>query len=421
MKSSGRILLTMILVLILTFGLPIQARADGPIYGDTVEAGTVIERDLLLVGQEVAIAGTVSGNVAVLGNQVVLTGVVDGNLIIAGQNVLIDGVVTGTVYAAALTVELGPGAFVGRDLDVVTVSLTSASGSEIGRDLNAIGLDAGLNGRVGRDLHTVIGPIQLYNSLMRLLGFEDLTIELRFDLPAPPPEGNGRWPSKSGRLLSIPPPEEQSPEEFDWSGWALARVRLWGVLFVLGALALWRARRAADRSAQPLLTHPGRSLGVGLLALVLSLGVFGVGILLFALVFALGLGLNFLGLWQLTLALWITAAALLALFLTVLWAFLAYGTKLIVIYAFSGWTFEKLLRRKVFWGDLLGLLAGTLLYSLLAAIPYVGWIIVVLVSAAGAGAAWLAWREDRRPAVVEPAPVAAAETGTKRVRSPKRT
>lgn len=405
MKQTPRLLLTFLLVLGLAFALPGSARADGPVYGDTVEAGEVIERDLLLVGREVSIAGTVNGNVAVLGNRVVLTGVVDGNLVVAGQNVRIDGLVTGTVYTAALTVELGPDAVIGRDLDVIAVSLTAASGAEIRRDLNAIGLDAGLNGRVGRDLHTVIGPIQLYNGLMRLLGFEELTIELHFNAPASPPEGNGRLPSKGGRLLLLPPPEETPPAGFDWAKWGLDRLRVWGVLFVLGIIALWRAPRAAEGSAQPLPTRPGRSLAIGLLALVLAIGLFGVGLLLFVLVFALGLGLNFLGLWQLTIAIWIAAAALLALFLTALWAFLVYWTKLIVIYAFSGWAFEKLFRKKAFWVNLLALLAGTLLYSLLTAIPYVGWTLAVLTTAAGAGAAWLAWRESRQPTVVEAAPV----------------
>lgn len=398
MKQTPRILLTFLFTLTLVLAFPGRARAEGPVYGDTVAAGEIIERDLLLVGREVSIAGTVNGNVVALGNQVVLTGVVDGNLILAGQNVLIDGIVTGSVYTIALTVELGPQAVLGRELNAVTVSLTSAAGSQVGRDLNAIGLDAGLNGRVGRELHTVIGPIQLYNGLMRLLGFEELTIDLHF---APPPETDGSLYTLRRSLLVRRPAEEPPPETFDWGAWSLDRLRVWGVLFVLGVIALWRARQTADRSARPLSNRPGRTLAIGLLALVMAVGTFGVGILLFGLVFALGLGLNFLGLWSLTIALWIATAAVLALFLTALWAFLVYGTKLIVIYAFSAWAFERLFHKKAFWLDALALLAGTLVYALLTAIPYIGWIIAVLTTAAGTGAAWLAWRESRQPAVID--------------------
>jgi cytoskeletal protein CcmA (bactofilin family) len=392
MKRTQRILLTLALTLVLAFGITSPVLADGPVYGDTVPAGTVIDRDIILVGREVSIAGTVNGNVLVLGNQVELSGTVDGSLVVAGQNVLLDGTVTGAVYAGALTVGLGPDAVLGRDLNTVTVSLVSASGSAIGRDLNAIGLDSGLNGHVGRDLHTVVGPIQLYNGLMRLLGFDELTLELHFDLPAP--EGNGSLPDASRRLRV----QSAQEEPFDWGVWALDRVRLWGVLFILGVIALWQARRAGERSGGQLLARPWKALGTGLLALVLAVALFAAGLLAFVLAFAIGLGFNFLGLWQLTVAIWFIAAAVLALFLVALWLFIVYGSKLIVIYALSAWAFDALFRKKAVWLDALALLAGTLVYALLVAIPYAGWTIGVLVTAAGMGAAHLAWRERRRPA-----------------------
>ena len=264
---------------------------------------------------------------------------------------------------------------------------------------------------------TVIGPIQLYNGLMRLLGFDELTLELHFDLPAP--EGNGglQGPSRHLRVQSL------QEEPFDWVAWALDRVRLWGVLFVLGVIALWRARRAGERSGEQLLTHPWKALGIGLLALVLAVALFAVGLLVFVLAFAIGLGLNFLGLWQLTLAIWFVSAAVLAILMIALWLFIVYGTKLIVIYVLSAWAFEALFHKKAFWMDVLALLAGTLVYTLLVAIPYVGWIIGVLVSAAGMGAAWLAWRESRKPAIVEapaPAPVEPVKPAAKPAKKPKR-
>jgi hypothetical protein len=70
----------------------------------------------------------------------------------------------------------------------MTVSLTSKPASVVERHLFALGLDAGLNGRIGGDLHTILGPIQLYNGVVRLLGFEELTLELRFEAPSAPVE-----------------------------------------------------------------------------------------------------------------------------------------------------------------------------------------------------------------------------------------
>jgi hypothetical protein len=54
-----------------------------------------------------------------------------------------------------------------------------------------------------------------------------------------------------------------------------------------------------------------------------------------------------------------------------------------------------LIHRRTFWVNLLALFAGTVIYALLRSIPYAGWIIDLLVTAAGMGAAWLAYRQFR--------------------------
>ena len=404
MKRPQRILLTLALTLVLALGITTPVLADGPVYGDTVPAGTVIDRDIILVGREVSIAGTVNGNVIVLGNQVELSGTIDGSLVVAGQNVLLDGTVTGAVYAGALTVGLGPDAVLGRDLNTVTVSLVTASGSAVGRDLNAIGLDSGLNGHVERDLHTVIGPIQLYNGLMRLLGFDELTLQLHFESPQPQPTPQGWVPLRHLRLKLLEP-----LPAFDWSKWGLALLQDWSVLFVFALLAYWLLRRPLRRSGEPLLSHPWRTLGLGLIVLIVSLNLFVVGFLLIVLFFAVGLGLNLMGLWPVTLALWAVAYAALIVGLLGLAFFIAYGTKIIVVALVASWLFSLMTRRKAVWLDLLALLAGTIIYCLLRTIPYAGWVIDILITAAGMGGAWIAYRErGRRLPAAAPAKVVPA-------------
>ncbi|MBN2387545.1 MAG: polymer-forming cytoskeletal protein [Anaerolineales bacterium] len=408
MKRKQRILLALALTLVLAFGAVTPAHAEELVYGDTVAAGEVVERDILLVGRQVSIAGTVIGNVVAVGNQVIITGTVDGSLLVLGQNIHIGGRVTGGVYASALTVDLGQTALLSRDLNTVAVSITADNGSEIGRDLNAIGLDSGLNGHVARDLHTAIGPIQLYNGLMRLLGFDDLTLELHFESPTPAPtqepEGNGSLtsPRRFLRIATASPSKTQPAVEepaFDWGAWGLDRIRLWGSLFALGLLALWLGRLPLERSRASLRRKPGKTLATGLLVLIIASLMFVVGMLIFALVFALGLGLNFLGLWQLTFALWIVAFCLIALAMVALWLLIVYGSKIVIVYTFATWSFERI-GRKGFWLDALGLLVGTLVYILLVAVPFIGWIVAVLVTAWGLGVLWTAWRE-RKCIVVE--------------------
>jgi hypothetical protein len=417
MKNSiSTKLFTLALTFILAFSITTPAAAQGLITGDTIPAGVTYDHDAVLVGQNVVIDGTVNGNVFILGNQVSVNGKVNGSLILIGQNVGIGGTFDGGVYAAALTLDLASHAALGRDLYVATVSLTSGNASVIGRDLYALGLDSGLNGQVGRDLHTVIGPIQLYNGLMTLLGFDDLTIKLHFEAPQPASGSNGSLLS-TGRHARLRIANAPQAKAFDWGKWGLNLLRNWAVLFLFSLLALWQARKPLDRSGEPLHTHPWRTLGTGLLVLVIAFALVGVALLLAVIIFAIGLGLNFLGLWQLSLALWASAYACLALALAALWFFIVYGTKIIVLYFIATWTFGKLFHRKAVWLDILALLAGTVVYALLRAVPYVGWVFDVLVIAAGAGSGWLAYRESRKM----PEPSFPLEpVSTKLTRTPKR-
>jgi hypothetical protein len=341
---------------------------------------------------------------------------VDGSLILIGQNAGIDGTVTGGVYAVALTLDLASRAALGRDLYVATVSLTSANNSTVGRDLYAVGLDSGLNGRVGRNLHTTIGPIQLYNGLMTVLGFDDLTIKLHFDLPKPADDsGTGLvQPGQHARFRAV---DLAGKKPFDWDKWGLNLLRSWLVLFLFSLLAVWLARKLLQHTREPLHTHAWKTLGIGFVVLVASLAMLGAGLLLAVLLFAFGLGLNYLGVWQISIAVWAAGYALLALALAVLWFMITYGTKIVLIYILSTWAFGKLFHRLAFWMDLLAILAGTILYSLLRCLPYFGWIFDILATVAGAGAAWLAIQAFRSPSTpVLPVEVKPSRTAKRPVR-----
>ncbi len=416
MKRSARTpILVLLLTFLLAFSLTIPAAAQGPVTGDTIPAGTVYDHDAILVGQQVRIDGRVNGNVFILGNQVTVNGTVDGSLILIGQNAAIGGEVTGGVYTAALTLDLAPQASIGKDLYAVIVSLTSGEQSLIGRDLYAVGLDSGLNGQVERDLHTVIGPIQLYNGLMTLLGYDNLTLKLRIDAPRPA-SGSSGWQPSPGRLSRVAIAPHAQAGGFDWGGWALNLLRTWGALFALGMLAIWLLRRPLESSAKALMGHPWRTIGSGLLGLVTIFLLFGAVLLVGVIVFALGLGLNYLGLWQLSLIFWIIVYTALALVLAAAWFFIVYGAKIVVLAALAGLASEGLLHHKGYWYRVLMLLAATVLFVLLRSVPYVGWIFDLLCVAAGLGAAWKAyrgWHLSRR--VV---PTAEAETPEPSVKVP---
>ena len=398
MKHKFLLFLTLAFLLIFCLPAPVAAADNGIFYGDTIPAGTVVEHDVVLYGQNVSVNGTVDGNVFILGNQVLVNGTVNGSLVLIAQNASIGGDVSGAVYALALTLDLPTRARLERDLYSAAVSLTSGQDSTISRHLYALGLDSGLNGKVGGDLHTVIGPIQLYNGLMHLLGFDELTLQLHIEIPPPQPAPQGRVVGQHLRLKLMEP-----LPAFDWARWGLGLLRTWAVLFIFGLLAYWLARKPLARSGEPLKRRPWQTLGIGLVVLVVSLNLFVVALLLIAIVFAIGLGFNFLGLWPVAVALWVVAYTVLLVAMVALWFFIAYGTKIIVAYMVASWLFGKVIRLKTWWLDLLALLAGTVVYALLRTLPYVGWVFDLLVIAAGMGSAWMAYRSmTAKPQAVIP-------------------
>jgi hypothetical protein len=398
----------LVLVLLAAFIFPAEAHAQGGIiYGDSIPAGVTVDHDVVLVGRNVSIDGIVNGNAFILGDQVRLNGHVNGSLVMLAQNASIGGEVTGAVYAAALTLDLPDTALLDRDLYALTVSLTSKPTSAIDRHLYALGLDAGLNGEVGGDLHTAIGPIQIYNGAVRLLGFDELTLELRFQPPPAPTSPQSSISPLPGAKVNLRFKFQNPLPAFDWKGWAIDVVRSWGVLFVLGLLVLWLARPSLECSGAPLHARLWRTLGIGLLVLVISLNLFLVALLLMALIFAIGLGLNAIGLWPISIALWVLAYSAIAVALALLVLFIIYGTKILVSYHLLSWLAGKLQLRRTTWLAVLALFLGTLIYTLLRSVPYVGWVIGLLVVALGMGSAWLAIRE--KPAPEAPAPVVVME------------
>lgn len=408
-----------IIILIISSATPTSVHAQGMVYGDTVPVGTTVDHDVVLIGQNIMLAGTVNGNVFVLGNQVAVTGNVNGSLILIAQNAVIGGNISGAVYSSALTLELSSNAALDRELYVTAISLITQPGSVIGRDLFALGLDAGLNGQVGRDLHTSLGPIQLYNGLMHLLGFDQLTLKLHIDFP--PPAGGG---SGNGVQIALITPHiharlAKGPEQlFTGEAWALDLLRKWIVLAFFSLLAIWLTRRPLEKAGVPLGSSPIKTTAIGLVVFVIALNLFGVALLIAVFIFSIGLGLNFVGLWELSIALWIAAFACLALASITLWLFIVYGTKVIVVYLISNWLLTKFAITSI-WLKIPAMLIGILIYLVLNAVPYVGWIFGLLVTAAGMGSAWLAYRTElqNRPHLIPAQVESQAAPNLKRKRS----
>jgi hypothetical protein len=205
-------------------------------------------------------------------------------------------------------------------------------------------------------------PDQLYSAVG--CGAHELTLELRSRrYPAPTSPQSGIAPGGASNVhlrfkFLAPLPK------FNWTEWGIDLLRGWGPIFILGLLWLWFRRGALERSGGPLLARPWRTLGIGLIVLVVSLNLFVVALLAVAVVFGIGLGLNALGLWPITIASWVVAYSALAAAVTFLALFIAYGSKILVFYHLISWLFGRTSWPRTAWMAALALFTGTLIYAL---------------------------------------------------------
>jgi hypothetical protein len=178
-------------------------------------------------------------------------------------------------------------------------------------------------------------------------------------------------------------------------------------LLIFGLIGIWLFSSFLKRSAEKLEAKPLQSTGIGLLGLVISVALIGVVILVFLLILMLGIGLGALSLWDLAWAVWGVGFSSLGLAFWLSLLFISYGTKVIVAFMVGTFILGRLAPNSVKY-KILPLLLGLLIYVLLAWVPFFGWVIAVLVNAAGLGAAWFAFKDRGQE---EPSEVVAIEEG----------
>ncbi len=162
-------------------------------------------------------------------------------------------------------------------------------------------------------------------------------------------------------------------------------------LLVFGLLAVGFRPTLLYVLADRVRAAPGASFGYGILVLILAF----VGSALAAVVLGfVGFGLFSLGLDVLAVSVLVGGGGALALGLILLMLFAAYGSKLVL----AAWAGRLILRRlgsraadNRWWP----LLLGTLLYLIVAAIPYLGEVVALVAGLLGLGTAWLVWRDLR--------------------------
>ena len=398
---SSKPLRGLAILLLVLLGLALAPRtsfAQSIIQGNQLDADVVIDNDVIMSGDIVTLSGTVRGNAFVAGRDVVVDGTVEGSLFAIGQRVTINGTVGGGAYVIAVSSRFGASGEVGQNLYFLGVSFVSERGSQVGRDLVGLSLGAILQGSIGRDTQLIAGLLQFLNL------FFDFAIG-----PTPPPlvAGiTGRAPGLGQFILpgdividvigqTIDTTRTAQPTQGDLvADWFMDRWRELLPLLLVSLIGYRFLRRRLEESAAVLRSRPLPALGIGLVGLVLSGAIVGAFILVFILILMTGIWVGRFSYWNIAWLLWSVAYPFTTLIFALFMVFLNYGTKAIVSYALMSYVFDRFAPRagRVRW---LLLILGLIIYVLLRAIPTLGWVIGVVVTAWGIGAAWLAWWNRR--------------------------
>ncbi len=442
-KQRIRWLLALSLTLTLVLGLASIALAADFRGGDTITIAQneVIDDNLIITGQNVIVDGTINGDLVVGGGKIVINGTVTGSVLASGQSLTINGKVGGALYGAGASLNLGAQAVIERNLFFGGYSLTTEPGSVVKRDASIGAYQAILKGEIQRDLQAGVGALELNGIVGRNayveVGEPSTTVQPDFwrsftqvELPATIQPGlrigadakiAGKFNYTSlveqtsgiaalpqgGVAYSTPMPGTSGAQTGGASAatiaaqpqnlvvsWLWSRLRELITLLVVGGLSLWLLPKLFQRVVEHVRAEPLPATAWGFVVMIVGyLAAFLAAGLLMVLIFGLG-RLTLAGLaWG---AMWSGTAALSAFFIffTLL---IIYGSKLVVAYPVGRWIMQRFQGEAAMeptgWNQAWPLLVGVLLYVVLAGIPYLGFVVSVLVTLLGLGAMWLSLRQ----------------------------
>lgn len=402
----------------------------------------VVNGNLLAAGSTITINGTVNGDAVLMANTIVISegAVIDGNLVAGSATIDIAGQVTGSVFGGSAAMTLADTAVIGRNLYYGGYSLEQVQGSQVGMDLFAGVYQAMLKGSVARDARLGAGAVELSGTIGR-----DAVI----DLGESAPQDSGPtvfWPSmqqpnipaaiqpgirvaegavikgrlaytssldmasgiqaqpEGGVVYATPVPKEtpgvaKPGPRTDFAmtalNWLWKALRNLVTLLILGMLSVWLLPVLLKRAAEQARSQTLPAAGIGAIAVVLVyLSAFVAAVA----IFGLGLLVSLLTLGGLSKTVFGVGYASLSLVVAVFTLLVSYGSKLVVAYLGGEWIMNRLAPEAGGKGYP-AMVIGVLIYVILAAIPFVGWVFALIATLIGIGAIWLAyraWRATRR-------------------------
>lgn len=321
---------------------------------DRVEVRADVDGDLIAAGSGVVISGPIAGYAIAAGRHVAVREEIGNDLIAAGETVDIQAPVDDRVLAAGRSVRIHPGVEIGGAAYLAgnTVSIEG----DIGEFVQVGAQEVRISGRVG-------GRVEADAARVSVLPGATIDGNLVVESNDPPqisPQAEVR-----GTIDHRIPETRNGDGTF---GWAASWLFYTAVLLVLGLVVVALTPVWAGRVATTLAARPAVSLGIGVLALIVTPIVAAV---LFATVIGIPLGM-------LLLALYIAALMLAAVF---------------VAYRLGDWLLELFGRPEA--SRYLCMLVGAIVLALAMSLPILGGIVALVALVLGLGALLLERRGAR--------------------------
>lgn len=332
--------------------------------GDNVviEEGTIIDDDLVIAAQSATVNGVVKGNLLVVAERAVIAGQVDGSVIALARSVQCTAPVGGSLYGAAESLDLN--STVGRNVAAAGREINLGETSVIGRDALLAGQSVTALGGIRGLLEAAAGSAvvggnvgesaRLWIQNLRLTDSARIGGNLIYVSSAAASISQGA--KIGGRVIHRFPRPRVRPERRRALFGIFAVFRfIWLFVFAGLVVAIWP--RALHRASERIRTAPLWSLLVGFLVIVVTPFI----ALLLLIPTAPG-GLIVGGAWLITL----------------------YVGQVVTAVFVGSWVFRLLARREI-TRPVLAALAGVVIITLLSLIPYLRFLVRVVVLLFGVG------------------------------------